>query len=108
MKKIPLYNAVDLKSFKNNENSEVEIFADFISQLLQQQDELSSQERQFIDKIDREGTGYLNDNQRCILENIVSRYEKKCDVCNEEIALNEVFHLGKFCSNHDYLNDEEK
>ena len=85
-----------------------DIFADFILQLLQQENELSQQEKKLIEEVDKNGTEPLNENQTDFLKNIVSRYSKKCEVCNEEIPLNEVFHLGKYCSNHDYLNDEEK
>ena len=105
MKNIPIYENSDIEK---NENPTIDIFADFILQLLQQENELSQQEKKLIEEVDKNGTEPLNENQTDFLKNIVSRYSKKCDVCNEEIPLNEVFHLGKYCSNHDYLNDEEK
>ena len=105
MKNIPIYENSDIEK---NENPTIDIFADFILQLLQQENELSQQEKKLIEEVDKNGTEPLNENQTDFLKNIVSRYSKKCEVCNEEIPLNEVFHLGKYCSNHDYLNDEEK
>lgn len=107
MKKIPIYGKTDIKTAEKDGNFGVTVFADFISQLLQQEDELSLKEKRFIAPIDEEGTELLNDNQMGILKKIVSRYDKKCVACNEKIPLNEVFHLGKYCNNHYYLNDDE-
>ena len=73
-----------------------------------QENELSQQEKKLIEEVDKNGTEPLNENQTDFLKNIVSRYSKKCEVCNEEIPLNEVFHLRKYCSKNDYLNDEKK
>ena len=66
----------------------IDIFADFILQLLQQENELSQQEKKLIEEVDKNGTEPLNENQTDFLKNIVSRYSKKCEVCNEEIPLN--------------------
>lgn len=108
MKIIPLYQTHYAMFSGKDGNHIVEIFADFISQLLEQDDKLSTKEKRLVEEIEKNGTELLNENQMDLLTIIVKRYEKKCGVCNSEIPLNEVFHLGKYCSNHDYLNNEEK
>ena len=62
---------------------------------------------ELIKDVDSKGTMILNDVQMLFLEKIITRYERNCEICQEKIPLNEIFHLGKYCSNHAYLNDED-
>lgn len=107
MKNIPVYarNESSLKDIDSD--YQVNIFTDFISQLLEQDDELSPKEKRLIKIVDDEGTKNLNESQMNSLNKIVDRYKKRCEKCHDEIPLNEVFHLAKFCSVHDHYNDKE-
>ena len=107
MKNIPKYDIIDIQTAGKDGNFNIEIFSDFIFQLLQQKEELSYEERKLIKDVDSKGTMILNDVQMFFLEKIVTRYERNCEICQEKIPLNEIFHLGKYCSNHAYLNDED-
>lgn len=108
MRSIPMYKKEDLIWAGKDGDFEVEIFAHFIFQLLKQDDELTPKEKQLIKEVDENGTEFLNENQTDLLKKLVSHYEKKCEVCQEEIPLDEVFHLGKYCSYHVDLNDGNK
>lgn len=108
MKNIPVYarNEFSLKDIDSD--YQVNIFTDFISQLLEQDDELSPKEKRLIKIVDDEGTKDLNEFQLNLLIKIINRYKKECVVCNIEIPLNEVFHLAEYCNVHDHYNDKEE
>ena len=102
---IPIYNQTNLVTSLKDGNYEYDDFADFISQLLQERDELTPKERGIINKTNSEGTYNLNENEMNSLKKIVMRYKKKCGSCDTEISLNEVFHTGICCSSHSYMEN---
>lgn len=106
MPTIPIYDEYDLRLSGKDGNTEIEFFADFISQLLEREEELSTNEISILELINEKGTQILNKSQIDLLKNTVSGYEKSCVVCNSEIPLNEVFFTEKYCSYHNYLKDE--
>ncbi len=107
MQNIPIYNETDLaRAGKKDDNLEIEIFREFILQLLQVEKLEDPKEKKIIDNIQENGTYLLNKNKLNILKKIVTRYEKSCDSCHTKIPLNEVLYSDKYCSNHKYLEDE--
>lgn len=63
MKNIPKYDIIDIQTAGKDGNFNIEIFSDFIFQLLQQKEELSYEERKLIKDVDSKGTMILNDVQ---------------------------------------------
>jgi len=104
--KIPVYKKTDLMFAPKDDNYESIDFADFISQLTEQEDELSFKEIKVVKQVDLEGTQDLTGHETDTLKKVVTRYKRECNACGVEIPLNEVFHFEGFCSNHIYLKDE--
>lgn len=106
MKNIPIYNEADLaRAGKKDDDFEVEIFRDFISQLFQIE-ELKDKEKKLIENVYENGTEILNENEKDFLKKTITRFKKECRVCHIEIPLNEVFLLGNLCSYHENSKDE--
>lgn len=102
---IPIYNQSDLNIDDGVEYNE---FSEFISQVIDMELHENETELGICKKIITDGTKGLSDKQLYHVKNIVTRYEKECAACGEQISLNEVLVLeGNLCSYHQYLSEKD-
>ncbi len=110
--KYPPYDSDDLMFAEKDGNNWVSDFADFISQLVEQDILENSTEKGIVAHVNSKGTKLLSPKQGAVLDNIISRYDdKECKLCGAEIPLNEVLNLDEndgLCSYHKYQADKEE
>lgn len=108
--KYPIYDDKDLTFAEKDGNYPISDFANFISQLINQ-DVLDNQtEKGIIAFVKSNGTKSLSYNQGKVLDMIVSRYDSmECLVCGNKIPLSEALDddNGGLCSYHRNQADKD-
>jgi hypothetical protein len=109
--KYPLYDNDDLMFAEKDANYPVSDFADFISQLVEQDILENSTEKGIASLVNSTGTKVLSTKQRYVLDVIVSRYDdKECSLCGEKIPFSEVLNFDfndGLCSYHKNQADKD-
>jgi hypothetical protein len=108
----PIYNASDLAVADHDGDEAVIVFSDFINQLIDTEEDLTTAEERVVNIVNNQGTEGLSSAQRNILTQIVERYEgNECITCGTKIPLNEAIHFLNFgdglCSYHEYTSSKE-
>ncbi len=109
---IPIYDENDLKYADQDGDINISEFADFFSQLEENEILDNPTEKGVVALVNSKGTKVLSSKQLNVLKIIVSRYEnEECKLCGERIPLNEVLHFydeyDGFCSYHKHIFDKE-
>jgi CRISPR/Cas system-associated protein Cas10 (large subunit of type III CRISPR-Cas system) len=107
---IPIYSQKDLYQQEMEGDYFNSDFAEFLDVLLERGEIEDETELGIAKKVSAEGTHNLSDKQRYHIQNIYNRYNnKRCDVCDEKIPINEVLHLmnEKLCSYHQNFFDND-
>lgn len=109
---IPIYNENDLKSAVQDGALNFLEFADFLSQLVENEILENPTEKGVVTLANSKGTEVLSPKQLNVLSIIASKYNnEECKLCGERIPLNEVFHFyddyDGYCSYHKHVMDKE-
>ncbi len=108
--KYPLYNSHDLSRSSKDGNYQFDVFSEFINQLLVGEYLEHETEAGIAKYIQVNGTEGLSPDQGKVLNQIISRYEKRCKICDTLIDLNQVLDNednNGLCDPHARLAEKE-